>query len=283
MEDACSRGVSGWKAYPGWGPTTDGSPAKGYRLDDDVGRAFIEKGIALGVPIFCVHKGLPAGPAFDHASNSPADIGVVARDYPGAQFVVFHAGHMAWADASTPPGPLGPYDPAAATPTGVDILIRSLADNGVGPNQNVYADLGSTWAMVSNDPIAAGHLLGKLLVHIGEDNVLWGSDALPAEHAQAQIEKFRAFQIPDQLQQAHGYPALTPDIRRKIFGLNAAALYGVDPAARRCRISSDQLATTRRDLDGEFGGRRWTQRLPYGPRTQREFLSYLKRQGGMPG
>ena len=217
---------------------------QGYKLTDDFGRAFIEKGLALGVPIFCLHKGLPT-PALDPATNGPDDIGPAALAYPKAKFVVFHSGF------------------------------------GAGIPQN--ADLGTTWSIVSNDPIQAGHLLGKLLLYVGENNVLWGSDALPAEHAQSQIEKLRAFQIPDELQQAHGYPSLTPELKAKIFGLNLAALYGIDPAAKRCAISKDELAQARLLLDGELGGRRFTQSMPHGPRTRREFLAFLDANRGMPG
>jgi hypothetical protein len=179
--------------------------------------------------------------------------------------------------------PEGAYDPANPNPLGIDVLIRSLESAGIGPNQNVYADLGSTWSIVSNDPTQAAHVLGKLLKYVGENNVLWGSDALPAEHAQSQIEKFRAFQIPEALQTEHGYPALDANLKAKILGLNLAALYGIDPAARRCAISADDLATARLLLDEELGPRRFTQSTPYGPRTRREFLAYLRANRGWPG
>ena len=38
-------------------------------------------------------------------------------------------------------------------------------------------------------------MLGKLLVHVGEDNVLWGTDAVFYGSPQGQIQAFRAFQI----------------------------------------------------------------------------------------
>ena len=31
-------------------------------------------------------------------------------------------------------------------------LIKSLLDNGIAPNSNVYAELGSTWRFVMRDP-----------------------------------------------------------------------------------------------------------------------------------
>jgi hypothetical protein len=289
MEQACAEGgLSGWKSYTGWGPGPDGRISttgygSGYKLTDDRGRAFIEKGLALGVPIFCLHKGLPT-PSLDPATNGPDDIGPAAKAYPKAKFVVFHAGLNSGtpADGGARP-PEGPYDASDPNPLGTDILVRSLLEAGVGPNQNAYADLGSTWSIISNDVTVASHVLGKLLKHVGENNVFWGSDALPAEHAQSQIEKFRAFQIPQDLQDKHGYPALTKALKEKIFGLNLAALYGIDPRAKRCAISKDQLTTARLELDGELGPRRWTQKAPLGPRTRREFLAFLKMNGGRPG
>ena len=44
--------------------------------------------------------------------------------------------------------------------------------------------------------------------------------------------------IPDPMREQYGYPALTDDVKAKIFGLNAAKLYGVDPNAARCRVGS---------------------------------------------
>jgi hypothetical protein len=285
MEEACSAGVSGWKSYTGFGPgvLSDAGHGSGYKLTDDFGKAFIEKGLALGVPIFCLHKGLPTA-ALDPATNDADDIGPAAKEYPRAKFVVFHSDYLGGtpADGGARP-PEGPYDPANSNPLGADILIRSLETAGIGPNQNVYADLGTTWSIVSNDVTQAAHLLGKLLKYVGEDNVLWGSDALPAEHAQSQIEKFRAFEIPQELQDAHGYPALTPANKAKIFGHNLAALYGIDPNAKRCAITKDELTAARLLLDGELGPRRFTQKKPFGPRTRREFLAYLRVNRGTPG
>jgi predicted TIM-barrel fold metal-dependent hydrolase len=281
MEEACALGVSGWKSYTGFGVgATTAQAAPGYRLTDDIGRAFIEKGLALGVPVFCLHKGLGAT-GLDPATNESQDIGPAAREYPNAKFVVFHANVTG---SIRPDGtPEGPYDASTPTPLGVDVLVRSVLDAGIGPNQNVYADLGMAWALVAMDPTQAAHVLGKLLLYLGENNVLWGTDALPSVHAQTQIEMFRAFEIPEALQAAHGYPALTPELKAKIFGRNLAALYGIDPDAKRCTIAKDDLTAARRALDGELGNRRFTQSVPYGPRTRREFLAFAKLHGGRPG
>jgi predicted TIM-barrel fold metal-dependent hydrolase len=58
--------------------------------------------------------------------------------------------------------------------------------------------------------------------------VLWGTDSLLWGNPQWQIEAFRKFQIPDQLVEGHGYPKITPEIRRKVFGENAARLWNIN-------------------------------------------------------
>ncbi len=67
-------------------------------------------------------------------------------------------------------------------------------------------------------------------------------------------------------------------MKAKIFGLNAARLYGIDPAATRCAIQSDELATRKGDLDRPAPRYR-----DFGPRSRREFFAFMKARDGMPG
>jgi uncharacterized protein len=273
-------GVAGWKLYPAWG--ADGV---GFWMDDPVAVAVIEKGRDLGVKIFCIHKGLPI-PGFDVEHNYPWDIGRVAAMFPDCHFIVYHsaicAGQSGFCSADE-----GPYDAESPAETlgGVNTLIRSLEDNGIGPNQNVYAELGSCWANVMNDPAMAEHVMGKLLKHVGEDNVVWGTDVMVATPAQTQIQAFRAFQISTENQTEHGYPELTTAIKAKVFGRNAAAIFGVDPDRERCRVDANQIEIARRQIDAELGRNRWAIQKPLGPRTRREFmnLARLQKSMGLPG
>jgi len=149
----CQQGTAAWKLYPG------AKLPKIFKMDDAIGRAVIEKGIALGLPLFCVHKGLPIGTFFDHVGNYPDDIGVVAKDYKDAKFIVYHSAICAGTEQCVLPtdggGPVveGPYDPNEKYPFGSNALIRSLLDNGIGQNQNVYAELGSAFSRVMSDPV----------------------------------------------------------------------------------------------------------------------------------
>jgi predicted TIM-barrel fold metal-dependent hydrolase len=277
MEEMHARfGVAAWKCYTPWGP--DGT---GWWLDDAaVGIPFIEKGRELGVKIFCCHKGFPL-PTFDAVHTDPRDIGVVAAMYPDVSFIVYHSAYQHGGEQ-----PEGPYDPVGLPDTaaiGVNSLIKALEDNGIAPGSNVFAELGSLWGSVMTRLDEAQHVIGKLLKHVGEDNVVWGTDCIWTGTPQPQIEAFRAFSISTEMQDMYGYPALTDEIKRKILGLNAARVFGVDPAASRCAISQSQLEQARLLLDDELGPRRWAFRPPAGPRTRREFLSLIRSRGGRPG
>ena len=265
--------VGGWKAYTGWAPPG----GVGWAMDDAAGIAFIEKGIELGVPVFCVHKG-PQLPGFEEQYNDARDMGVVAKLYPEAKFVVYHSG-LNYKD-----GGIGaPYDPKVDA--GVDNVIKTLLDNDLGPGSNLYAELGSLWASVMSDSLAAQHVIGKLLQYFGDDNVLWGSECIWYVSPQPQIEAFLALQISQELQEKHGYPELTDERKRKILGLNAAALYGIDPEEKRCQIDTSQLALQKRRVDEEFGARRWSFQNPLGPTTRREFMDSVahNKAKGVPG
>ncbi|MCA9465620.1 MAG: hypothetical protein KC643_09280, partial [Nitrospira sp.] len=53
---------------------------------------------------------------------------------------------------------------------------------------------------------------------------------------------FRRFQMPEKLQETYGYPALTKDLKAKIFGLNAAKLFKVNVEEKRRDIPKDYLS-----------------------------------------
>jgi len=133
---------------------------------------------------------------------------------------------------------------------GVDRLVKSVRDAGVRPGSNVYAELGSTWKSVMGDPDQAAHVLGKLLVAFGEDNILWGTDSIWYGSPQDQIQALRAFEISAEAQERFGYPALTDATKAKIFGQNAARLYGIDlakVAGAACTFSPDDLEKARQE------------------------------------
>ncbi len=160
MTEAAARwGPSGpgylkaWKVYCPWG---DVPYSSGWWLDDQMGRNFIEHALLLtnqyGVPpLIAAHKGF-ALTAFDQSKAATRDVGVVARDYPDMNFMIYHSGFDNSDLLAFPPGGLGtstdgPYpldvgpggsfalasgsDAAvASTQRGVDNFIKALRENG---------------------------------------------------------------------------------------------------------------------------------------------------------
>jgi uncharacterized protein len=255
--------VAAWKVYTQWGPQ-----GTGWRLDDPrIGIPFIEQARALGIKNIAIHKGLPFASMPREFANC-SDVGPAARMFPDVNFIIYHSGFET--DRRE-----GPYNPANAD-RGIDSLVKSLQDNGVGPGKNVYAELGSTWRFLMRDPDAAAHGVGKLLRHVGEDNVLWGTDSIWYGSPQDQIQAFRAFQIADAVVQQHGYPAMSPALKAKVMGLNGAKIYGVDPQAVMRHGAADPIGRIKlaQESNPTFA--------TYGPRTSAEFDAFTALTGGSP-
>ncbi len=172
------------------------------------------------MPVIAVHKGLSG----QNPYASPVDVGPAAAANPDIAFLVYHSGYEI---AVTE----GAYDPDGG---GVDRLVRTVAETGLAPGSNVYAELGSTWRAVMGSPDEAAHVLGKLLVAFGPERILWGTDSIWYGSPQDQIAAFRAFEITDAFQEQFGYPALTPAIKERILARNAAELYGIEVPATTC-------------------------------------------------
>jgi uncharacterized protein len=262
-ENARRYPIAAWKVFTHF-PDAFGDPGNYWQLDDRVGRAFVQKALELKIPIICAHKGFGAGSRW----ASPADVPRAARLFPEAKFIVYHSGYERTGPRE------GPFT-ARTAHLGINRLIASMRQHGVGPNENVYAELGSTWWTVMRDPDQGAHVLGKLLRYVGEDNVLWGTDSIFYGSPQDQIQAFRAFHITSEYQERFGYPALTPLRKAKILGLNGARAYGVEPTKRT-------YSFTRRDLE------RLRETLPfkhetYGPRNRREVERLRAAHHGWPG
>ena len=249
-------GVSAWKTYTQWGP--DG---RGFYLTDDVGLAFIEKARSLGVRNICIHKGIPFGrQSYEHSLCT--DVGPAAKQFPDVNFLIYHSGWI-------PGDAEGPYDPERGE--GIDELIRSVEEAGLGKGSNVYAELGSTWRGLMRDADGAAHSIGKLVKHLGEENVLWGTDSVWYGSPQDQIQAFRAFQIADDVRERYGYAEMTDELRAKIFGLNALKPYGITLDEATMRAANDLVEQRR----ANYVAKRDPHHLSFGPKTRREFLAFM--------
>ena len=233
---------AGWKVYTMFGAQAEGFmnwDVPSWSLDDEQsGQPFLRRARETGVRIVCAHKGLAFGTDTGwNGPSSPKDVGPAAKAFPDINFLIYHSGY----ELRTGDQEEGPYSEEVSN-TGTNRLIKSLKDAGIGRNSNVYAEIGTTWYLVMAHPREAAHVMGKLLAALGEDNIVWGTDSIWYGSPQPLIDAFRAFQIPEEYCQRYGYPQLTPAAKEKILGLNAARLYGIDPAEARAAAQNDSLA-----------------------------------------
>ena len=188
-----------------------------------------------------------------HRSRRPA--------HPDIAFVVYHSGYEAGNRE-------GPY---SRNGRGVDRLVRSLADAGVEPGHNVYAELGSTWFNVMRDPDQAPTRSGSCSVPSGPTTCC----GVPTRSGTA-LRKRRSTRSgpsrsPPEFQETYGYPALSAEIKTKILGANAARLYGVTPPTTTCRFTRSDLQEARQALASRPAS--------YGPRTIRSARALAREHG----
>ena len=207
-------------------------------------------------------------PQLEYDYSSPRDMGPAARANPDLTFLVYHGGFEGGVAE-------GAYN--AADPKGVDRLIKSHQDAGFRPNEgNLYAEMGSLWRYFMSRPDEAAHVMGKLLKYFGEERILWGTDSIWYGSPQDQIQAFRTFRISDEFQERFGYPALSAEAKRRIFGLNGARVYGIDIAALHGRGELERRrAAYRAEPNPSFA--------TFGPKSRREFLALWDARGGRPG
>jgi len=222
--------VDAWKCYTG-------SPPKGFETgwwlsDEKIAYPMLQKAQALGITNICIHKGLPLGPVADY--NHPRDILQAAADFPKLNFLVYHSGFVGTSRINLEKGNQGEI------PWTTEFCEAKKKQPKV---QNIYMELGSTFGqLVITEPLICAHLLGQILAGFGEDHVLWGTDSIWYGTPQWQIEAFRRFQIPEKLQGTHHYPALTKELKAKVFGLNAAKLFKVNVEEIRKDLPKDYLS-----------------------------------------
>lgn len=226
-----------WKLYCHFDP---GRSGRGFQLDDEATAYFYEVARELGQTVVSVHKGYAAqSRRFGHLAN-PKDVERAALDNPDFTFVVYHS--------ALKHGPTEPafQDPAYFDPTTGDFawheVLMDIKRRNPGMN-NVYCEIGSAFGTLAiAHPVMCMHLMGKNIKHYGVDRVLWGTDCIWWGSPQWCIDAFKRFQISDELCEKFGYAKLTKADKARIFGLNAAELYGIDPTATREALRKDDLA-----------------------------------------
>lgn len=253
---------SSWKLYCHFDPARTG---RGFQLDDDATAYFFDVARELGQRTVSVHKGYAAqSRRFGHLAN-PKDIERAALQNPDITFVVYHS--------ALKHGPTEPEfdDPAFFDPTTGDFawhkVLMDIKRRNPGID-NVYCEIGSAFGTLAiAHPVMCMHLMGKNIEHYGADRVLWGTDCVWWGSPQWCIEAFKRFQISDEICEEFGYSKITEDDKARIFGLNAARIYGVDPfraklAMRKDSLSEIKAAYLRRGLEADNAAHGWVRAEP---------------------
>jgi len=230
--------IDAWKGYSG---VARAKGKQGWRLDDEkLTYPALEYSRKKGIKNICLHKGLPF--PGDAKWWSPMDVTQAAKDFPDLNFLVYHSGFKSLQD-SLPASENG-FKQTSSIPWVSDICAWKKTAPQVS---NVYMELGSTFAlMVSSSPLLAAHVLGMIIDAFGADHVLWGTDSIWWGSPQWQIEAFRRLEMPDDLIKRFGWKPLTLEVKRQIFGLNAARVYSIDPKTRRNPVPGDYIEKLQR-------------------------------------
>src|SRR5215475_6193141 len=163
--------------------------SRGYKLDEHWSRRYLEECIELGIKNIHVHKGPTIRP-LDRDAFDVADVDKVATDYLELNFIVEHCG----------------------LPRLEDFCWIATQES------NVYGGLSVAMAFVHLRPRYFGEIMANLLFWLGPDKLCFGSD-YAIWSPKWLIEKFMAFEFPEDLQQEY-HVDLTPETKRKILGEN---------------------------------------------------------------
>ncbi|MGH3665075.1 MAG: amidohydrolase family protein [Egibacteraceae bacterium] len=169
--------------------------SKGWSLSDPWAYRYLERCRDLGVVNVHVHKGPTIWP-LNRDAFDVADVDDAATSFPELNFIVEHVGLPRLEDFCW----IGTQEP------------------------NVYGGLAVAMPFMHTRPRYFARVLGELLYWLGEDRLLFASD-YAIWHPKWLVEQFVDFQLPEDMQSELG--TLTPDVKRKILGLNAARLYGL--------------------------------------------------------
>jgi predicted TIM-barrel fold metal-dependent hydrolase len=230
-------GIDSWKWYCHSDPGHSGG---GFQLDDDNAAWFYEQSRQRGIKIFSVHKGYSyQSRTLGHLAN-PKDVEKAALNNPDLKFIIYHSAIQH-----------GPFEQEFKDPKYFDATTGDFAWHDVlmkikqrNPQiNNVYPEIGSFFGPLAiAHPVMCMHGMGKNIKYYGADHVIWGTDCLWWGSPQWIIDAFKRFQISDEICEKFGYKKITKEDKAKIFGLNAAKIYGVDVNAKRNALPSDTLS-----------------------------------------
>jgi predicted TIM-barrel fold metal-dependent hydrolase len=171
--------------------------SRGWKLTDPEARRCLAKCQELGVKNIHVHKGPTIWP-LNRDAFDVADIDDAATNFPELNFIVEHCG----------------------LPRLEDFCWIATQES------NVYAGLAVAIPFIHSRPRYFAQVISELLFWVGEDKITFASD-YAIWSPKWIIERFVDFQLPEDIRQETGVD-LTTQAKKKILGLNAARLYGLE-------------------------------------------------------
>jgi predicted TIM-barrel fold metal-dependent hydrolase len=172
--------------------------SRGWKLDDPWSYRYLEAAQELGIRNIHIHKGPTIRP-LDRDAFDVADVDKVATDFTELNFVIEHCGlprleDFCWIATQEP---------------------------------NMHAGLAVAMPFIHTRPRYFAQIIGELLYWLDEDRIQFSSD-YAIWTPRWLVERFVDFQIPEDMTE---YAPLTTDQKKKILGLNAAAMYDIDVPA----------------------------------------------------
>ncbi len=113
---------------------------------------------------------------------------------------------------------------------------------------NIYGDVGQIFAStLVAQPRLSAFIMGTLLMGLGTDHVVWGTDALWTGSPQWQIEGLRRLEIPEDMQKKYGFKPLgaaNGPIKKAIFSANSVRLYDYKAPTHWSKLSRVSVSSS---------------------------------------
>lgn len=168
-------------------------------LNDKEMWPFYEKACELDIPL-TIHTGMAYVLPQPTKYTLPILLDDVLLDFPDLKVIAYH---MGW-----------PYHEE----------LFGLA----AKHKNLYISISGIAGWFARAPYKGYHMIGEALDWVGPDRIVMGCD-LPFNDIKRVVDYMRNFDIPEELREKYGYPAITDEIRAKILGLNLARLTKIEP------------------------------------------------------
>jgi len=163
---------------------------------------FYEKACELDIPL-TIHTGMSYVVPQPSKYTLPSLLDDVCLDFPQLKIIAYH---MGW-----------PYS---------EELI-GLA----GKHVNLYLSLSGIIGWFARAPYRGYHMIGEALQWVGPEKIVMGLD-LPFDDMGKAVNYIRNLEMPEELQEKWGYPAITAEMRAQFLGLNLARLAKIKPTKR---------------------------------------------------